>query len=419
MNDSWPPGSARLDEIPGGENDAANPSQEHGRVRVLYRCLHYNASPLRQIRPPRSGRKRPTVVHWFGTRWPVDFAAESTWVRSSLWLEAAACSRKRTGISPTESRASQPPATSAGSRPKHVVREEPASPTPAAAPPPRSRPSTTLTGGHLRPSCMRFPHSDRECMEHLPNLCSCRQSSCVGLIVRGENDALGYLLFLCFPQERSDALPEVPPPSVLKFGSQLLQGHRYAVVHTRKSTIRKCFLIDYEHFLVLPHQVQKTIVRRFVLAQFPLIRHADGLSPPRRRRGGTRLRTRGRVMEMEQWRREAHRQVTLRHLVALRPRRHLIQEFEYGLQRFSVLVRQQQNHPLNGLVSHWHRNILKKKHRELSVIHSSRVFFLKERHLRWKMDMNVSESLFVSNASGNSLKYCFTMSATSYAWWPS
>lgn len=39
--------------------------------------------------------------------------------------------------------------------------------------------------------------------------------------------------------------------------------------------------------------------------------------------------------------------------------------------------------------------------------------------LRWKIAMKVSESLFVSSASGNSLKYCFTISATSYACWPS
>lgn len=39
--------------------------------------------------------------------------------------------------------------------------------------------------------------------------------------------------------------------------------------------------------------------------------------------------------------------------------------------------------------------------------------------LRWKIAMNVSDSLFVSSASGNSLKYCFTISATSYACWPS
>lgn len=31
--------------------------------------------------------------------------------------------------------------------------------------------------------------------------------------------------------------------------------------------------------------------------------------------------------------------------------------------------------------------------------------------------MKLSDSLLVSNASGNSRKYCFTMSATSYAWW--
>lgn len=35
--------------------------------------------------------------------------------------------------------------------------------------------------------------------------------------------------------------------------------------------------------------------------------------------------------------------------------------------------------------------------------------------LRWKMATNVSDILVVSNVSGNSRKYCFTMSAISYA----
>lgn len=42
---------------------------------------------------------------------------------------------------------------------------------------------------------------------------------------------------------------------------------------------------------------------------------------------------------------------------------------------------------------------------------------LTARYSRWKMAMKLSDNLLVSKASGNSRKYCFTMSATSYAWW--
>ncbi len=37
--------------------------------------------------------------------------------------------------------------------------------------------------------------------------------------------------------------------------------------------------------------------------------------------------------------------------------------------------------------------------------------------LHWKIATNVSDSLLVRRASGSSLKYCFTISATSYACW--
>ena len=95
------------------------------------------------------------------------------------------------------------------------------------------------------------------------------------------------------------------------------------------------------------NKVEQAVVGSFVLGELALVRNADGLAPARRDAVGPVGHAAVAVVEVEEARREADRQVRCGHLVVVPVARHVIQKIEQRLQGFAVLIGQQQEDALH------------------------------------------------------------------------